>query len=175
MCYQSGYFSFSLGGSIINMEKCCHRLSRTEKRRGRTTTKLHILKKIITHKENTIANYSFITYLIFFSGDFRAPSQYPKRRLSVRSRKVSKPRDLYLKLSDRSEIWQALRQHCCRCACQIAKRCGNLNYQSRGFETSRDLTIRRLIGYWNGALFTNYAARGDWTSLTQADFRPESW
>ena len=25
-----------------------------------------------------------------------APSQYPKRRLSVRSRKVSKPRDLYL-------------------------------------------------------------------------------
>ena len=38
-----------------------------------------------------------------------APSQYPKRRLSVRSRKVSKPRDLYLELSDRSEIWQALR------------------------------------------------------------------
>ena len=26
------------------------------------------------------------------------------------------------------------------------------NYQSRGFETSRDLTVRRLIGYWNGAL-----------------------
>ena len=34
----------------------------------------------------------------------RAPSQYPKRRLSIRSRKVSKPRDLYLELSDRSEI-----------------------------------------------------------------------
>ena len=34
-----------------------------------------------------------------------APSQYPKRRLSVRSRQVSKPRDLYLELSDRSEIW----------------------------------------------------------------------
>ena len=32
------------------------------------------------------------------------PSQYPKRRLSVRSRKVSKPRELYLELSDRSEI-----------------------------------------------------------------------
>ena len=58
----------------------------------------------------------------------RDPSQYPKRRLSVRSRKVSKPRDLYLELSDRSEI-----------------------YQSRGFETSRDLTIRRLFGYWDGA------------------------
>ena len=54
-----------------------------------------------------------------------APSQYPKRRLSVRSRKVSKPRDLYLELSDRSEIWHALRQQCCRCACQISKRYDN--------------------------------------------------
>ena len=82
----------------------------------------------------------------------RAPSQYPKRRLSVRSRQVSKPRDLYLELSDRSEIWQALRQQCCRCACQISKRYDNLKYQSRGFETLRDLTKRRLFGYWDGAL-----------------------
>ena len=81
----------------------------------------------------------------------RAPSQYPKRRLSVRSRKVSKPRDLYLELSDRSEIWQALRQQCCRCACQISKRYDNLKYQSRGFETLRDLTKRRLFWYWDGA------------------------
>ena len=81
----------------------------------------------------------------------RAPSQYPKRRIFVRSRKVSKSRDLYLELSDRSEIWQALRQHCCRCACQISKRYDNLKYQSHGFETSRDLTIRRLFGYWDGA------------------------
>ena len=81
-----------------------------------------------------------------------APSQYPKRRLSVRSRKVSKPRDLYLESSDRSEILQALRQQCCRCACQIAKWYDNLKYQSRGFETLRDLTKRRLFGYWDGAL-----------------------
>ena len=81
-----------------------------------------------------------------------APFQYPIRRLTVRSRKVSKPPDLYLELSDRSVIWQAPRQQGCRSACQISKRCDNLNYQSRGFETSRDLTIRRLIGYWNGAL-----------------------
>ena len=33
-----------------------------------------------------------------------APSQYPKRRLSERSRKVLKPRDLYLEMSDRSEM-----------------------------------------------------------------------
>ena len=82
----------------------------------------------------------------------RAPSQYPKSRLSVRSRKVSKPRDLYLELSDRSEICQALRQQCCRCACQISKRYDNLKYRSRGFETLRDLTERRLFGYWDGAL-----------------------
>ena len=75
----------------------------------------------------------------------------PKIRLSVRSRKVSKPRDLYLELSDRYEIWQALRQQCCRCACQISKRYDNLKYQSRGFEPSRDLTKRRLFGYWDGA------------------------
>ena len=81
----------------------------------------------------------------------RAPSQYPKRRLSVRSRKVSKPRDLHLGLSDRSEILQAHRQHCCRSACKISKRYGNLKYQSRGFETLRDLTKRRLFGYWDGA------------------------
>ena len=87
----------------------------------------------------------------------RAPSQYPKRRLSVRSRQVSKPRDLYLELSDRSEIWQALRQQCCRCACQISKRYYNLKYQSRGFETLRDLTKRRLFGYWDGALVLSIA------------------
>ena len=80
-----------------------------------------------------------------------APSQYPKRRLSVRSRKVSKPRDLCLELSYRSEILQALRQQCCRCACQISKRYDNLKYQSRGFETLRDFTERRLFGYWDGA------------------------
>ena len=80
-----------------------------------------------------------------------APSQYPKRRLSVRSRKVSKPRDLYLELSDRSEIWQALWQQCCRCARQISKQYDNLKYQSRGFETLRDLTKRRLFWYWDGA------------------------
>ena len=76
---------------------------------------------------------------------------YPIRRLIIRFREVSNPWDLYLKLSDRSEIWQARRHHCCRGASQISKRCDDSNGQSRRFETSRDLTIRRLIGYWNGA------------------------
>ena len=82
----------------------------------------------------------------------RAPSQYPERRLFVRSRKVSKPRDWYFKLSYRFEIWQAHRQHCCRSACQISERSDNSKYKSRGFETLRDLTKRRLFGYWDGAL-----------------------
>ena len=81
-----------------------------------------------------------------------APFQYPIRRLMVRSREVSKPRDWCLELSNCSEIWQAHRQHCCRGACQISERCDKSHYQSRGFETSRDLAIRRLSGYWNGAL-----------------------
>ena len=80
-----------------------------------------------------------------------AQFQYPIRRLIVRSHKVSKPRYLYLELSGRSEIWQTPRQQGCRGACQISKRYDNLNYQSRGFETSRDLTIRRLIGYCSSA------------------------
>ena len=79
------------------------------------------------------------------------PSQYPKRRLFVRSRKVSRPRDWYFKLYH-FEMWQAHRQHCCRSACQISKWSDNSKYKSCGFETWRDLTERRLFGYWDGAL-----------------------
>ena len=82
----------------------------------------------------------------------RAPSQYPKRRLIVRSREVSKPRDWYFKLSYRFEIWQAHRQQSCRSACQISERSDNSKYKSRDFETLRDLTKRRLFGYWDRAL-----------------------
>ena len=81
----------------------------------------------------------------------KARFQFPLKRLTVRSHKVLKQRDLYLELPERAEIWQAPRQQGCRSNCQISKRCDNLSYQSRGYETSRDLTIRRLIGYWNGA------------------------
>ena len=77
--------------------------------------------------------------------DYWDPSQYPKRRLFVRSRKVSKPGDWYFKLPYRFEIWQAHRQQCCRRACHISKRSDNSEYKSRGFETLRDLTKRRLL------------------------------
>ena len=89
----------------------------------------------------------------------RAMFLYPIRHLIVRSHKVSKSWALYVELSDRFEIWQAHQQHCCQGACQISKRCVNLNYQSRGFETSWDLTTRRLIWYlfdiWNRAKVVN--------------------
>ena len=99
----------------------------------------------------------------------RASCQNPIRRLTVKSRKVSKPRDLYLELYDRSEIWQAHRQQGSRSACQISKRCDNLNYQSRGFEISWDLTIRRLIVYWNAARVSrssNYIPQYLWDVIT---------
>ena len=59
------------------------------------------------------------------------------RRLTARSRKVSKQRDSGLNFSNRSEIWQVPRQRCCRGACQISERYDHCNIQSRGFETSR--------------------------------------
>ena len=53
-----------------------------------------------------------------------------------------------LELSYRSEIWQASRQQRCRDACQISEWYDNSNIQSRFFETSRDLAVRRLTAKW---------------------------
>ena len=62
----------------------------------------------------------------------------------AKSREVSKPRDSGLDFSNRFEIWQAPRQQRCQDAWQISERYGYYNTQSRGFETSRDLAVRRL-------------------------------
>ena len=51
-------------------------------------------------------------------------------------------RDSGSNISNRSEIWQAPRQSCCRDACQMSERYDRYNIQSRGFETSRDLAVR---------------------------------
>ena len=78
-----------------------------------------------------------------------AQLQYTIRRLIVRSRKVSKPHDLYLELADRSKIWQAV---------PLKFECDNSNYQSRSLKTSQDLKIRRLsdieTGPWSPACMT---------------------
>ena len=55
---------------------------------------------------------------------------------------------------NRSEIWQAPRQQCCRAACQISERCDNYSIQSRGFETSLDLAVRRFTAKWIEALYS---------------------
>ena len=51
--------------------------------------------------------------------------------------KVSEPWDLYLELCDRSEIWQAPWQRCCRCACQILR--------IRDFARSHDKKSYRIL------------------------------
>ena len=130
----------------------------SSKTQTHTHTDAQCYRLICTNMLHNALNYthlnlicSLICTCVYVHGCW-APSQYPKRRLFVRSRKVSKPRDWYFKLSYRFEIWQAHRQHCCRSACQISERSGNYKYKSRGFETLRDLTKRRLFGYWDRAL-----------------------
>ena len=49
-----------------------------------------------------------------------------------------------LDFSNCSEIWQATRQQRFLDACPILERYDHYNIQSRGFETSRDLAVRRL-------------------------------
>ena len=92
----------------------------------------------------TLQNEDWFTPFLHKKG-CRALFQYPIRHLIVGIYEVSKSWDLFLKLSDCSEIWEAVRQHCCWVACQISKQYDNSNYQSRGSEALWNLTIRRLI------------------------------
>ena len=48
-------------------------------------------------------------------------------------------------------LWLVHRQYCCRGACQISEQSYNSKHIFRNFETLRDLTIRRNLGYWNVA------------------------
>ena len=78
----------------------------------------------------------------------RGPFQYPRRRLALRFREVSKPRDWQLKLSHRFAIWQTHRQHCYRGACQRSERSHNSKYQSQGvrdFARSYNKTPYRIL------------------------------
>ena len=78
--------------------------------------------------------------------------RYPTRHLIIRSRKVSNPRDLYLELSDRSEIWQAPRQRCCRGACGISKWFQHFNTQSHAFEIYQILKRAPGPDTWSAAI-----------------------
>ena len=70
------------------------------------------------------------------------------RRLTAKSHEVTKPRDCMLLSSHRSDILQASRQHCCRGASQISELLKKSKPGSRGFETSRDLAVRRPSAWW---------------------------
>ena len=63
------------------------------------------------------------------------------RRLPLKFREVSKPRDWGLNFSNRSEIWQAPRQQRYQDACRIWEYYDHYSMHSRGFETSRDLAV----------------------------------
>ena len=56
------------------------------------------------------------------------------------------------KPSNRPEIWQAFRQHCCRTACQISGQLEISRFISHGFEATRDLVARRPYVWWVGSL-----------------------
>ena len=79
-----------------------------------------------------------------FSLSPRASIHQADEGITARSREVSKPWYSGLDFSSRSEIWLAHRQRCCRDACQISERYYHYNMQSRDFDTSRDLVVRRL-------------------------------
>ena len=70
---------------------------------------------------------------------------YAVKYLRVRSCEVSKPRDWVYSGPYRSqEIWHASRHQCHRNACQILQRPNYSQPIPHGFETSRDLGVRRL-------------------------------
>ena len=104
--------------------------------------------------------FAIRSYCIAFAIFFRASIHKANGRLIAISREVSKLRDSGLDFSNRSEIWQAPRQQCCRDACQISERCDHYDTQSRDFETSRDLTVRRL------PLSTIWFAPRHWSTKT---------
>ena len=61
---------------------------------------------------------------------------------------VLKPWDSGLNFPIHSEIWQAPLPQRCRDAYQISERYDQYNIQSRVFETSQDLAVRRLTAFW---------------------------
>ena len=77
-------------------------------------------------------------------------------RLIARSREYSKPRDSSLNFLNRSEIWEAPQQQCYGTTCPIPERYDNYNIQSHGFETTRDLAVRRPTSQWTEALIQSH-------------------
>ena len=78
--------------------------------------------------------------------------QYPIRRhLIVIPRDISKPRNLFVELTDCSDADVSVK---------FESDAMILNYQSPGFEIWPDLMIRFLTGLWNGAQMAKYKTFG---------------
>ena len=72
--------------------------------------------------------------------------------MSHHRHKDSRQRDIMFELYDRSDIWQAARQHCCRGACQMSERHGHFNKQSWA-SWSHEIWIEALgicMQHWAG-------------------------
>ena len=92
----------------------------------------------------------YFVHRISFRGSFSSIGGNTCYHQISRNLKISK---------SRFQIWKAHRQHRCQRACQIVKRYDDLNTESRSFETSRDVVVRRLCyrlmntgsgSYWPG-------------------------
>ena len=86
----------------------------------------------------------YICIILIMSSDDQGDFQC----YTLRSRKISKPRDLYLELFDSYEIWQVSRQLCCQSACPISKQHANSNYLCRCFEAWWGFTLKQLSLQW---------------------------
>ena len=107
-------------------------------------------------------------YVIYSPIVFRGFIHEVVRRLTARSHQVSKSRDLGSEFSNRSEIWQALRQRRCRDACQIAERYDHYNIHFASWVETLDyftctVKIIQLPQYqWSDTEEDNGKIRNPW-------------
>ena len=76
-----------------------------------------------------------------------------------KSHEVSQPRDLMLWLLYHSEFWLVPRQPCCWGARKILERLEKSKPESRGFESSRDLAVRRPTALGKKALVSSHPSQ----------------
>ena len=80
---------------------------------------------------------------------FGTPFQYPMRRFIVKiSRRLKAAKFVFIIVRS---LWHSTSTLAALLTACLSNFKANLGCQSRIFETLRDLTIRRLIRYWNGA------------------------
>ena len=109
---------------------------------------IYVYHFTIMHFSNTGPLISYQNVKLRFMHGFHGSNGlfHVLTRCNVRSREVSKPWDLYVELSDRSEIWQPSSAALLSMCLSNFKVMRSFKLpESRGFETSRDLTVRRRV------------------------------